>query len=158
MREFLLQREQWIPRPIEEAFAFFADAKNLETITPHWLNFAIRSPEPIVMRSGATIEYRLRWRRFPLLWVTQINEWEPPHHFGDTQIRGPYVLWHHTHEFEPHASRTRMRDRVRYVLPLGVLGTLMHRLLVRRDLEAVFDYRARRVNEIFGPGAEHVLV
>jgi ligand-binding SRPBCC domain-containing protein len=146
----LLQREQWIPRPIDEAFAFFADARNLEAITPPWLGFRILSPEPVAMRVGALIVYRLRWRRLPLRWVTVIERWEPPFCFVDRQRRGPYAHWHHTHSFEPHEGGTRMHDRVRYALPLGPLGRLMNRLVVRGDLEAIFDFRARKVNELLG--------
>jgi ligand-binding SRPBCC domain-containing protein len=146
----LLQREQEIPRPIDEVFAFFADAQNLETITPPWLGFRILTPGPITMRAGARIVYRLGWRWLPLRWVTEITAWEPPLHFVDVQRHGPYALWCHTHEFEPHEGGTRMRDRVRYALPLGVLGALAHRLAVRKDLEAIFDYRARRVSAILG--------
>ncbi len=146
---FVLQREQWIPRPIEEVFTFFADAKNLEAITPPWLGFRILSPEPITMRVGARIVYRLRWRRLPLRWVTEIAEWAPPFRFVDVQRRGPYALWHHTHEFEAQEGGTRMWDQVRYALPWGPLGLLMHRLAVDRDVAAIFAYRASRVTEIF---------
>jgi ligand-binding SRPBCC domain-containing protein len=151
---YLLQREQWVPRPVDEVFAFFADATNLEAITPPWLNFCILSPAPIAMRRGAAIVYRLRWHGLPLRWFTEIEEWEPPVRFVDVQRRGPYALWHHTHEFEPAGSGTRMRDLVRYALPLGPLGRLTHRLVVRRNLEAIFDYRAKKVTEIFGSRGE----
>jgi ligand-binding SRPBCC domain-containing protein len=149
VRTFELRREQWLPRPVEEVFAFFADATNLEAITPPWLGFRILLPEPTTMHAGARIVYRLRWRRVPLRWVTEIAAWEPPFHFADVQRRGPYALWQHTHRFEPHAGGTRMRDRVRYALPLGPLGAFMHRLMVRKDLDAIFAYRARKVSEIF---------
>jgi ligand-binding SRPBCC domain-containing protein len=149
MRTFLLQRGQWVPAPIGEAFAFFADAANLEAITPPWLRFRILTPEAIAMRAGTLIAYHLRWRHLPLRWVTEIEEWEPPRRFVDRQLRGPYAFWHHTHSFEPDARGTRMRDAVRYALPLGPLGRLMHRLTVRRDLAAIFDYRAGKVEEIF---------
>jgi ligand-binding SRPBCC domain-containing protein len=147
-------REQWIARPVEEVFAFFADATNLEAITPPWLRFRILSPAPIAMGAGALIFYRLRWGRLPLRWVTRIEEWQPPSRFIDVQLRGPYALWHHTHSFEPHEDGTLMRDRVRYALPLGPLGRLTHRLFVRRDLEAIFDYRARKVSDFFQGGIE----
>jgi ligand-binding SRPBCC domain-containing protein len=154
MRTFLLQREQWIPRPIDEVFAFFADARNLEALTPSWLGFHILSPESIVMGAGASIVYRLRWRGLPVRWTTEIALWEPPFRFVDVQRRGPYALWHHTHDFEPHEGGTRMLDRVRYALPLGPLGTLMHRLIVRRDLDLIFAYRAIRIDEFFGSRIE----
>lgn len=149
MRTFLLQREQRIARPVAEVFAFFADATNLEAVTPPWLRFRILSPRPIAMRAGALIVYRLRWGWLPLRWVTEIEEWQPPFRFVDVQLRGPYALWHHTHTFEFHEGGTLMRDSVRYALPLGPLGRLAHRLFVRRDLEAIFDYRARKVSEVF---------
>jgi ligand-binding SRPBCC domain-containing protein len=149
VRTFVLRREQWIPRPSEEVFAFFAEAKNLQVITPPWLGFRILSPETVTMHAGARIVYRLRWRRLPLQWVTEIAEWAPPFRFVDVQRRGPYALWHHTHEFESQEGGTRMRDQVRYALPLGPLGLLMHRLAIGRDVEAIFAYRASRVTEIF---------
>jgi len=138
----VLRREQWLPRPPEAVFGFFADAGNLEAITPGWLSFRIVSPRPIGMRAGALIEYRLRLHGAPVSWLTRIEEWKPGVRFVDAQLRGPYELWHHTHEFEPDgAGGTLMRDTVRYALPFGPLGTLAHRLLVRRDLERIFDYR-----------------
>jgi ligand-binding SRPBCC domain-containing protein len=143
-----LQREQWIPRPIENVFDFFADARNLEAITPAWLSFRILSPEPIVMKSGARILYQLRWHALPLRWLTEIRTWSPPTEFVDVQARGPYRLWHHTHSFEPVDGGTRMRDVVRYALPYGLLGRLAHPWLVKSDLEAIFDYRATKVCEI----------
>lgn len=143
----LIEREQWLDRPVEEVFAFFADAANLQAITPAWLRFRLLSPEPIPMHPGALIDYRLRWRGVPLRWRTLIEAWEPPHRFIDTQLRGPYRLWHHTHTFQPRDGGTLVRDAVRYRLPLGPLGTVFHTLGVRRDLEAIFDFRARRVRE-----------
>jgi ligand-binding SRPBCC domain-containing protein len=154
VRTFLFQHEQWIQKPIDEVFNFFADATNLEVITPPWLGFRILSPEPITMRAGARIAYRLRWHHLPLRWVTEIAEWSPPFRFVDVQRRGPYALWHHTHEFAAHEGGTRLRDQVRYALPLGPLGLLMHRLAVGRDVEAIFAYRAKRVTEIFRDGLE----
>jgi ligand-binding SRPBCC domain-containing protein len=150
VQSFLLQREQWVPSPIEEVFAFFADAKNLETITPPWLGFRILTPGPIAMQTGTCIAYRIRWRGLPLRWVTEIANWGPPFQFVDVQRRGPYALWHHTHTFEPRDGGTQVRDLVRYALPMGLLGPLLHRLVIRRDLEAIFDYRTARVIEIFG--------
>jgi ligand-binding SRPBCC domain-containing protein len=148
----LIEREQWLARPVEEVFAFHADATNLEAITPAWLQFSVITPGPIAMGAGTRIAYRLRWRRIPLRWTTLIESWEPPHRFVDVQLRGPYRLWHHTHTFEAHAGGTRIRDEVRYRLPLGRLGAALHRLGIRRDLEAIFDGRARRVRALLEPG------
>lgn len=150
MHTFELRREQWIPGPRETVFVFFADAANLEAITPPWLHFRILSPGPNPLRAGAEIVYRLRWGWLPLRWVTEIAVWEPPARFVDVQRHGPYALWHHTHEFESRDGGTLMRDLVRYALPLGPLGVAAYHLIVRRDLDAIFDYRAREITKRFG--------
>lgn len=144
-----LHREQHLPGSPEEVFAFFADARNLEAITPPLLRFRVLTPDPIAMGAGALIRYRLRVRRVPVGWLTAIREWDPPHRFVDEQVRGPYALWHHTHTFEARpGGGTLMRDVVRYALPLGPLGELARRLFVARDLEAIFDFRAQRIREL----------
>lgn len=150
MPEFhTLRREQWIPQPVAQVFDFFADAGNLEAITPPWLAFRILTPRPIPMAAGTEIRYRLRWHGAPLVWRTEIRSWDPPTRFVDIQLNGPYRLWHHTHLFEPRDGGTRMRDIVRYRLPFGFVGKAMQIVKVERDLEQIFDYRARRVREIF---------
>jgi ligand-binding SRPBCC domain-containing protein len=141
-----LRREQVLDASPEDVFAFFADPLNLEAITPPLLRFAVITPAPIAMGVGAFVQYRLRLHGLPLRWDTRIAAWEPPRRFVDVQVRGPYRLWHHTHELVPRDDgRTLMRDTVRYALGLGALGALAHRAIVRRDLEAIFDYRAERV-------------
>ncbi len=145
MQTHTLTREQRLPGAPADVFAFFADAGNLEQITPPLLRLRVVTPEPIRMGRGALIRYRLRVHRLPVGWLTQITAWEPPHRFVDEQIRGPYALWHHTHTFEADGDATIMRDVVRYRIGCGPLGTLADRLLVRRDVEAIFDYRAERV-------------
>jgi ligand-binding SRPBCC domain-containing protein len=142
VRYHVLRREQALPAPPAEVFPFFADAHNLEAITPPWLGFRVLTPRPVEMRPGALIEYRLRLRGIPLAWLTRISEWVPGVRFVDEQLSGPYRLWHHTHEFAPHAGGgTLMRDTVRYALPYWPLGEVAHALVVRRDLEAIFDHR-----------------
>jgi ligand-binding SRPBCC domain-containing protein len=138
---YVLQREQFLPVPAEEAFDFFADAFNLELITPPWLNFRVDTPRPIEMRAGSMIEYRLRLHGVPVRWLTRIESWEPGARFADVQLRGPYRHWHHTHTFEARDGGTLMRDVVRYSLPLGPLGRLARALVVRRDLDRIFDFR-----------------
>ncbi len=146
MSVHILRREQRLPAPPDDVFPFFADAHNLEAITPPWLGFRVVTPRPIDMRPGALIEYRLRLRGVPLRWRTRIAVWDPPHRFVDVQISGPYRLWHHTHDFEPDGGgHTVMRDTVRYGLPFGPLGALAHRALVRRDLAAIFDFRQEAI-------------
>ena len=147
MREFTLACELELPRPRSEVFAFFADAHNLETITPPWLKFEVLTPAPIMLRPGTLIDYRITVRGLPIRWRTEIAEWDPPHQFVDVQLRGPYTLWHHTHTFEERDGGTVCLDRVRY-RPRG--GALVHWLFVRRDVEQIFQYRQQRLKEMFG--------
>ena len=148
-----LRREQWIPSPIEEVFAFFADAHNLEEITPPWLGFRIVVMESGSISKGTEIRYRLRLHGIPIRWRTEIRRWDAPYGFVDVQRSGPYKIWHHTHRFEAHDDRTKMIDVVRYTLPCGVLGRMVHALKVRSDLWRIFDYRRQRICELFAePG------
>ncbi len=146
----VLRREQRLPGPPDAVFPFFAEAANLEAITPAWLGFAIVTPRPVEMRVGTLIEYRLRLHGVPVSWLTRIEEWEPGVRFVDMQLSGPYKLRHHTHEFAPDGDGgTVMRDTVRYALPLGPLGEVAHRAFVARDLRRIFHFRrdevARRI-------------
>ena len=147
-----LRREQRLPGSPKDVFAFFGDARNLETITPPLLRFRVMDPDAIVMGPGALIRYRLRVHRVPVGWLTVIREWDSPYRFVDEQLRGPYALWQHTHTFEPvpatDGGGTLMRDVVRYALPLGPLGELARRLFVARDVEAIFDFRAETIREL----------
>lgn len=145
VREF--QCELWLPLPPEELFPFFADAGNLDAITPQWLNFGIVTPRPIEMREGALIDYKLRVRGMPLRWRTLIREWNPPHSFVDEQIRGPYRQWIHRHTFEPQNGGTLARDIVHYAVPFDFIA---HPLFVRRDIERIFAYRQEALRKRFG--------
>lgn len=140
MRLHRLEREQLLAHPVEAVFGFFADARNLERITPPLLGFRVVSAEPIEMRVGTLIEYRLRLHGLSVDWLTRIEEWEPGVRFVDRQLLGPYRLWHHTHTFEARGEGTLVRDTVRYALPAWPLGELAVGL-VRRDLERIFDFR-----------------
>jgi ligand-binding SRPBCC domain-containing protein len=149
MRIHVLHREQLLSGPPDEVFPFFADARNLEAITPPLLGFRVVTPEPIQMRVGTFIQYRLRLHGVPVRWDTTIQEWSPPHRFVDVQVRGPYALWHHAHEFVPApGGGTLMTDTVRYAIGFGALGELARRALVRRDLDAIFAFRAARVRAL----------
>jgi ligand-binding SRPBCC domain-containing protein len=143
-----LYREQFVPRPIGEVFAFFSRAGNLERITPPWLAFGLLTPEPEQMRAGTLIEYRLRLHRIPLRWISRIERWEPGRAFEDVQVKGPYRLWHHRHEFRAAGGGTLVQDHVSYSLPLGPIGELAHALFVERDLARVFAYRHAAVKEL----------
>lgn len=146
---YRLVREQLIGRPIEDVFAFFADARNLETLTPPWLRFQVLTPGDIEMQAGTIIQYALRIHGLPVYWTTVIGSWRPPHEFVDVQLRGPYVLWHHRHTFQARGDETRMVDEVNYALPLGPFGRMLHRFFVRRDLERIFDFRREKIAQIF---------
>lgn len=150
MRIRELHRELWLPRPPEEVFPFFADAGNLERLTPPLLNFQILTPRPIEMRAGTLIDYRLRIRGIPVRWRSEITVWEPQRRFVDEQRRGPYRLWHHEHTFEPRDGGTLCGDTVRYAV---VFDFLVHRLLVRPDIERIFAFRQEKLREIFGDAA-----
>lgn len=142
MRIHLLERSQRVEVPIEQAFAFYGDDRNLEPLTPPWLHFEVTTPRPIAMGAGAQLEYRLRLHGVPIRWRTRIDAWEPPTRFTDFQEKGPYSIWEHTHIFEPVGeTATTIHDRVRYAIPLGPIGSLAHALFVRRDLERIFDFR-----------------
>jgi ligand-binding SRPBCC domain-containing protein len=146
LRIFEHRSETWVARPRREVFAFFADAANLERLTPPWLGFEILTPPPIAMRAGAEIEYRLRVHGVPLRWRTEITAWEPPLRFVDEQRRGPYRLWQHTHTFTDRDGGTSVADHVRYAV-LG--GVLVQKLLVERDVRTIFAYRTERLGELF---------
>jgi ligand-binding SRPBCC domain-containing protein len=149
MAEHILEREQTIKRPREEVFEFFADARNLERITPPELNFHILTPSPIDIKKGALIDYELKLRGIPIIWKTEITRWNPPHDFVDTALRSPYKQWIHLHTFEEGASgETIMKDVVRYRLPLEPLGDVAH-FYVKKELKYIFDYRCKIIEEIF---------
>jgi ligand-binding SRPBCC domain-containing protein len=145
-----LYREQLVPRPLGEVFAFFAEAPNLERLTPPWLGFGLLTPTPVQMARGTLIEYRLHLHRIPLRWISRIELWEPGRAFVDVQVKGPYRLWHHRHEFQPAGTGTLVRDHVTYALPLGPLGELAHSLLVERDLARIFAFRQQAVARLLG--------
>jgi hypothetical protein len=147
----VLEREQIVPRPRAEVFAFFSDAHNLEAITPAFLRFRITTPGRIPMGPGATIDYRLSLFGIPFRWRSIIEVFEPMERFVDVQVRGPYRSWRHLHEFSDVAGGTRVRDRVEYELPAGPLGALAHGLLVRRSLDRIFDHRARAIGAMLAP-------
>lgn len=138
-----------MPRPREEVFAFFSDARNLELLTPDWLRFHVQTI-PRAIATGVHIQYRLKWHGIPLRWITEITRWNPPHDFEDIQLSGPYKLWHHRHRFQELNGGTEMIDVVQYALPFGFLGRIAHALQVRRNVEQIFDYRHARIQDMFG--------
>lgn len=150
MKEFMFQSTMRLNAPIDEVFAFFADARNLEAITPPFLRFVVLTPAPVTMAPGTLIDYRLSLRGLPVRWRTRIDVWEPPFRFVDVQIRGPYRLWHHEHTFSGEGNATICLDRVRYAVPGGPgLERLIERIAVRGDVRRIFAYRHDRLVERF---------
>lgn len=140
-----------VPRPIEEVFAFFADATNLERITPPWLRFSIATPGPLDLAAGSRIDYRLHLHRVPIRWRTLISAWEPPHRFIDEQISGPYALWVHEHRFAQLGSRTLCADHVTYRLHGGhAAHEVQNAALAARDLRRIFAYRQQELHRLLG--------
>ncbi len=150
----VLEREQFLPIPLEAAWNFFATPRNLARITPPDMGFEIRQPfDDRPMYAGQLIRYTVRpIGRIPLRWVTRIDAVEPMRMFVDTQLKGPYKRWWHKHTFEPVEGGVLMRDRVEYELPLGPLGELAHATFVRKRLKHIFDHRFITLQQLFRKG------
>jgi uncharacterized protein len=145
----ILEREQFIPQAPQEIFPFFAEARNLEKITPPWMGFRVLKSSTERIEEGTLIDYRLTVHGVPMRWRTRIQEWNPGHRFVDTQLKGPYRYWHHTHQFIAVKGGTLMRDRVKYRLPGGSLGKLVAGRFVAGDVNTIFNYRWKKVEELF---------
>jgi ligand-binding SRPBCC domain-containing protein len=139
-----LRASQTVPAPLADVFPFFADAANLESITPPFLRFRIATALPVAMGAGTLLDYRLRLHGVPIGWHTRISVWQPPRRFVDEQLRGPYALWRHEHRFTATADGhgTHVTDEVVYAHRGGAIA---NRLLVAPDLERIFRYRQERL-------------
>jgi len=149
VKTYVYESSIWLPRRLDEVFAFFSDASNLEVITPPWLKFSVVTPRPIEMRPGTLIDYRLRFRGLPLRWRSEITVWDPPYRFADAQVKGPYRQWIHEHTFVEKDGGTLAGDRVEYAVWGGALANA---LVVRRDVERIFDYRRQTLTAMCGGG------
>lgn len=147
MKLFSIDRSIWLPRPIHQVFPFFADARNLEQITPPFLKFNVTIPSPITMAVSTRIRYKLSLRGLPISWESEITAWEPPHRFVDEQLRGPYRVWKHEHRFSESNGGTQVSDHVDYAV-WG--GSLVNALLVAPDVRTIFDYRTHVLENMFG--------
>lgn len=143
-----LTASQMLALPRKQVFAFFEDPRNLFDITPDWLSFVMKDRDQMTaMFEGAEFDYTIRWLGIPIPWTSRIIGYQPPGRFTDIQLTGPYRSWSHLHTFEDVPEGTRMLDTVTYQLPLGPLGSLVHALMVRRQLDDIFRYRAMRIYE-----------
>lgn len=143
----VLEAKQFLPFSQERVFQFFSEAQNLEAITPEILNFKIENVSTAEIQKGTLIDYRLKIHGVPAKWKTLISDWKPPYQFVDQQLKGPYSVWHHTHEFQPFLGGTLMTDRVKFKLPLGFLGRFTAGSFVQSDVENIFNYRRSVIAE-----------
>lgn len=150
MKIYLLERSIDLRAPLEDVFPFFAKPENLERITPDSMRMDCLTPSPIPMHAGSAIDYVIKLNGIRLRWTTLIADYDPPYRFVDVQLKGPYAFWHHTHTFEEILGGTRVRDEVRYAMPFGILGTIVHGLKVKRDLEGIFSFRTEFLARQFG--------
>ena len=145
LKIYELKRQVIIPAPVEDVFSFFSNAENLNAITPDWLDFKILTPLPIRMEKNVLIDYSLRLLGLRFTWKSEIVAWHPPDRFVDSQIKGPYRVWEHTHVFDENDGGTQMTDVVRYAVPGFVLSPLIHFLFVRPRLEKIFSFREETI-------------
>ena len=129
---------------------FFSRAENLPRITPAWMRFEIRTPEPIEIQQDSILDYTIRWMGIPINWRTRIIDWSPPRQFIDLQLRGPYTLWHHQHTFTQTGEGTLCTDRVLYKIPMPILGGLLNALMVKKQLIEIFEYRRKIITQELG--------
>ncbi|MDQ3021717.1 MAG: SRPBCC family protein [Bacteroidota bacterium] len=149
MKSHILTRNTIIKKNIDEVFKFFSKAENLNQITPPLLGFKIiNSPEE--MKKGSLIDYKIKLNGITFNWQTEITKWDPPYYFEDTQIKGPYKMWVHEHKFEEKDEITFMTDIVNYLSPGGIFEFIPHKLIVKKKVESIFDYREKSLKKIFG--------
>lgn len=145
----ILTSEVTIYRPVDEVFGFFAEAENLNIITPPYLHFNILTPLPIEMKKGSLIDYRIKLGGIKFKWKTEITLWNPPFAFTDTQIKGPYRIWIHEHTFESYQGKTIVKDKVTYLPPGLIAEPLINSLFVKQRLDKIFDFRRQKISEYF---------
>jgi ligand-binding SRPBCC domain-containing protein len=152
---YKLERTALVPAPLVDVFEFFSDPNNLARITPRSMGFKITQIDELPIRPGFRIEYTVKpLFGIPVRWVTRISVFDPPHHFVDIQEQGPYRSWRHEHTFEELDGQTLMRDRVEYEMPFGLIGDIVQRLIVARQLREIFDYRTRKIGRLFASSAK----
>lgn len=151
MKIYTLQTKQNLPISLKEAWGFLSDPNNLKTITPEYMGFHILSGADRPMYPGQIIQYIVT----PVLglktkWVTEITHVKDLEYFVDEQRFGPYALWHHKHFIKEIKGGVEMEDIVDYKLPLGILGQMVHPIIVKPKLQEIFEYRSKKLIELFG--------
>ncbi|CAI8372372.1 MAG: Uncharacterised protein [Flavobacterium sp. SCGC AAA160-P02] len=151
MKIYTLHRKQNLPITKEKAWEFLSSPSNLKTITPDYMSFDIISGGDRPMYPGQIIQYIVT----PIMgiktkWVTEITHVQEGHYFVDEQRFGPYALWHHKHFIKQIEGGVEMEDIIDYKVPLGILGQIAHPLIVKPKLEEIFNYRNKKLIEIFG--------
>lgn len=152
MSSYILKRTQKLPISLAEAWEFFSQPKNLGEITPAYMNFKTLSDSfSDKVYAGQIITYKVSpVLGIPLFWMTEITHLKEQEYFIDEQRFGPYALWHHLHRFEETSDGVIMTDVVNYKLPLGIFGSLAHKLFVKRQVEEIFSYREQILEQKFG--------
>jgi len=149
MKTYKLKHKQKINGSIDKVFSFFKKPENLAKLTPRKLNFKILTPSPIKMKDGQLIDYTITLFGKKVHWRTLISDYCEPNMFIDQQLKGPYLLWHHKHEFNQVQNKVEMIDEVTYAIPFGFLGQIVHYIYIRRELEYIFKYRNKIINNLF---------
>jgi len=149
MKVFKLRYSQTINANMDEVFSFFSNPENLSILTPEKLNFRILSPTPILMKEGQIIDYTIKLLGFNVRWRTIITEYNGKNKFVDQQLKGPYSMWNHTHEFKDLCGSIDMIDTISYVMPFGILGQIVNKVLVKKDLDKIFKYRQKAIIKYF---------
>lgn len=154
MNEIIYTQEQWVKHPISEVFEFFKDAKNLEEITPQYLNFKIVGMNTKEVQKDSIIDYNLKLHGIPFSWKTKISEFVENEMFIDEQMKGPYKKWVHTHLFIEQNGGTLIKDSVSYIIPLGIIGKSLLGKFIRSDIDKIFNYRKQVISKRFGDASD----
>ncbi len=146
-----IRQSQRLKIPLDKAWEFLSNPRNLSTITPPELGFEITSEVPEKIYPGLLISYKVRpLFGVPMTWVSEIKHMKEPYYFVDEQIKGPYKFWHHQHWLKEIPGGVEMSDEVNYIMPFGPLGSVIHPLIVKSQLEKIFGYRRAVLAQRFG--------
>ena len=146
---YTLRRSLTVPGSLETVFNFFNRPENLERLTPDTLKFNMLTPSPVTMHNGAVFDYTIGLMGLPMRWTSVITNYDPPHHFVDVQLKGPYAYWHHKHSFQPRGDDVEVTDEIHYEIGFSLFGKVLLRPLVQRQLKSIFAFRAQAIEQLF---------